>query len=288
MHSTAPTRNARRTAVALVALAALAATPLASADHDLDEGCAATPGGWGGRPAGDNAAAALAAHFDEVFPDGLTVGSTTYHTAAEVRAALNARPTDPLLEHTIAITLNLAFGSEGHLDGTLEGVEATSGPYEGWTAEEVLDEANEALMDPSRTTAKYSSLIDTLSAFNNGDYGCNFPPACPALVVAVAQSDGSIRLTWGPVLEAEAYHVYRATNEDGPFLLLDSTTALTYTDSTTAVGQTYHYMVVAFDGTLESEGCAVVSTTAVPIFGAIAGAVALVGTVGAFAWLRRR
>lgn len=291
MLRTARTPNTRpflRGAAALVALATLAAIPTAAADHDLNEGCAATPGGWGGKPAGNNAPAALAAHFDELFPDGLTVGDVTYDSAAEVRAALNVKPADPLLEHAIALTINLAFGEAGYLDGTLQGVEATSGPYEGWTAEEVLDEANEALMDPARTTAKYSDLIDTLSAFNNDDYGCNFAPPCPLLVVAIAQDDGSIRLTWGPVLEAEEYRIYRATNEDGPFILLDSTTSLTYTDETTAVGQTYHYMVVAFDGTLESEGCATVSTTAVPVFGILAGGAALLGSVAAFAWMRRK
>lgn len=291
MLCTARTPNTRpflRWGAALVALATLAAIPTAAADHDLNEGCAVTPGGWGANPSGNNPGAALAAHFDELFPDGLTVGDTTYDSAAEVRAALRAKPSDPLLEHAIALTINLAFGSAGYLDGTLEGVEATGGAYAGWTAEEVLAKANEALMDPTRTTAKYSSLIDTLSKFNQENYGCNFAPPCPPLVAALAQSDGSITLTWGPVLEAEEYRIYRATSEDGPFILLDSTTSLTYTDDTTAVGQTYHYVVVAFDGTLESEDCAVVSTTAVPVFGVLAGGAALVGSVAAFAWMRRR
>lgn len=282
-------RNLRKTAAALVALATLALLPTATADHDFDSSCAVTPGGWGGRPAGENPASALADHFDELFPDGLTVGDVTYDTAAEVRAALGGSPADPLLEHAIALTINLAFGSAGLFDGTLEGVEATEGDYDGWTAEELLDEANEALLDEDRTTSEYSALIDTLSAFNNEEYGCNFAPPCPALLVAIANSDGSVTLTWGLVLEAEAYHVYRATDEDGPFLFLDDTTSLTYTDETTAVGQTYHYTVVAFDGTLESEDCAVVTTTAVPLFpGIVAGVAAVGGTVAAFAWMRRR
>ena len=291
MNSTARTnhkRLLRHATIALVALAAVSAMPNAVADHPLDEGCAVTPGGWGAKPAGNNPASALAAHFDELFPDGLTIGGETYDSASEVRAALNGKPADPLLEHAIALALNLAFGAAGHLDGSLEGVEVEGGDFDGWSAEEVLDEADEALQDPDRSTSKYSELIDALSGLNEERFGCNEAPPCPENVMAAAQGDGSIVITWDEVEDADEYRVYRSTNETGPFILLDSTENETFTDDTTAVGQTYYYMVTAVVGEVESEECEVVSATAIPLFGPIAGAVALVGSVAAFAALRRR
>lgn len=111
---------------------------------------------------------------------------------------------------------------------------------------------------------------------------------CPDDLSVTANDDGSVTLEWEDVDEAEGYNVYRAAG-DGPFVFLDDTTDTTYTDSTTANGVTYHYRVTSTNGDFESEDCDDVTVTAVPFFPGLAvGALALVGSVGAYAALRRR
>lgn len=154
----------------MLALATLALASTAAADEP--DGCAFTPGGWGAPPAGENPGALLEAHFDELFPDGLFVGPYYFETAEEVAIAVPVNG-DPLLSHTIAITLNGAFGDSGYLEGTLTGVEVVGGPYDGLAAEEVYFIAIFALFDEDRETSDHSALVDALSGLNEGAFGCN-------------------------------------------------------------------------------------------------------------------
>lgn len=111
---------------------------------------------------------------------------------------------------------------------------------------------------------------------------------CPDVdLTATAESDGDILLEW----DADgAFNIYRAegggdreyiaTEDDGDF-----------TDTDTEVGVTYTYVITAFDTEDETETkpCARAKTTAVPFFPSMAvGALALLGSVGAYATLRRK
>lgn len=112
-------------------------------------------------------------------------------------------------------------------------------------------------------------------------------PPCPTNLQATAESDGDVRLTWDTAEGAVSYNIYR-TVEGGDFDYLATTTDTTYTDTTTEVGVTYEYIVTAFDGESESVDCDSVTVTAIPFFPSLmVGAVALAGSVGAFALISR-
>lgn len=79
------------------------------------------------------------------------------------------------------------------------------------------------------------------------------PPSVPANLV-VTPADHASFLTWQPATDQwgiSGYHVYRATNEEGPYtpinaLLLYDTN---YTDVSLVPGESYYYRVAAVDGT---------------------------------------
>ena len=87
---------------------------------------------------------------------------------------------DPLLSHAVALAINIAFGDEGLLNGTISGRTVDDGPYANYTPRMLLDEAEDALEDEDRSTSKYSDLIDAMTGFNEEAYGCNDePPTLP-------------------------------------------------------------------------------------------------------------
>lgn len=294
-------RAPRRILLALLVVGALiVALPPAQATHTTEEGlagegCAVTPGGWGATPNGHNPGALLHAWFDDVFGDELVVGDLTFEDAQDVTDALpyGGGFDGSFQSHAVALAINIAFGDAGLLNGTVSDIEVEGGDYDGFTAVELLAEAEDVLLnDPTITGAEYSALNTAMSEFNDEDlethHGCHEVPDCPEDLMAVAQSDGTVLITWDEVEDAEAYGVYRATGESEDFVLLDTTTDTEYNDTTTAVGVTYHYIVTAWDGLLESEGCASVTTTAIPFFpGLVLGGLAVAGSVGAYRWLRR-
>lgn len=116
-------------------------------------------------------------------------------------------------------------------------------------------------------------------------------PPCPIILDVEARADNdvpTITLTWSAVAAADAYAVYRASGGED-FDLLDVTTATSFVDDDVDVGVTYEYYVTAIIDGVESENCAFVQATAIPFFPSLAvGALALVGSLGAFVALRRR
>lgn len=109
---------------------------------------------------------------------------------------------------------------------------------------------------------------------------------CPDVeLVASAESDGDILLEWD--VDGE-FNIYRAEG-DGDLEYLTTVDGTSYTDTDTTVGETYTYTLHAFDGERETEECARAQATAVPFFPNLAvGALALIGSVGLYASLRRK
>ena len=106
--------------------------------------------------------------------------------------------------------------------------------------------------------------------------------------MAIPRPDGSILVEWSAVAGADEYRVYRNTGIE-PFVQVHDTTGLSFLDTNTTAGVTYQYIVTAVDEGVESGGCTEVVATAVPFFGGLAGGAAgLVGSLGVFAWMRRR
>jgi len=153
-----------------------------------------TQGGWGTNPHGNNPGTYQFKNFAAAFPNGLTLGCTTYTmtlTSAQAvcdflpcggpAKALTANYTNPtslknvLAGQLVALSLSVGFdkwdpafaGSPLNL-GTLT---VASGPFKGMTVNAVLAEANQAL-GGCQSKFSIADLVSILSAINeNFDNG---------------------------------------------------------------------------------------------------------------------
>lgn len=123
--------------------------------------------------------------------------------------------------------------------------------------------------------------------------GGSNPPCPEGLQVTARSSNGTADnfLEWEAVENATGYNVYRAV-DGGDFeyqVTIDAPYTSYVDDHGIVPGTTYEYYVTALVGGVESENCESVQVTAVPFFGGVVlGALAVVGGVGAYVWLRRK
>ncbi len=90
----------------------------------------------------------------------------------------------------------------------------------------------------------------------------NAAPTPPAnLALTAPAPPGQVGLTWNAAAGATSYSVKRATAANGTFSTVGSPTATSFTDTTTAAGTRYFYLVTASDGTGESPVSLTISTT---------------------------
>jgi hypothetical protein len=151
-----------------------------------------TPGGWGAPPEGKNPASYMYAHFDAVFPNGLTVGAypnnyyakfaeeeniTEYLPAGGQAKKLTKNYLNPatsdlknvLVNHLVALTLSVKFDAAdpdfGSAGMQLGNMQIGSGVFNGWTVNNFLIEANKVL---GGTSSAYSidALVATATAIN--------------------------------------------------------------------------------------------------------------------------
>ncbi len=193
--------------------------PVSGDDCDPGQLRTQTIGGWGTTPNGNNPGSYLAAHFAEAFPDGLTIGcenTLTLTSAEAVQAFLpsgstpSALPegnlTDPgdaynnvFAAQLVGLTLSVGFDAYdpdfGASEFALNDGVLTSGPFAGWTVQELLNEANAAI-GGCQTSFGFSQLSDALAGVNqnyvdgtqdNGFIDCGLPFDC-ALAVSVSVS----------------------------------------------------------------------------------------------------
>ncbi|HWH08636.1 MAG TPA: fibronectin type III domain-containing protein [Candidatus Thermoplasmatota archaeon] len=167
--------------------------------------------------------------------------------------------------------LVMPFEGEAEADG--EGFRASTGPL--WFGQDEAPGVAELLWWDGEEEHSVLAPLD-LSGCGDG------APACPSGVAAEATGDGSVLLTWTPVADAVVYRILRDHE------LFAFTDEPVFEDVDVEAGAAYEYHVQAISGDGVSLGCAGVTATAVPFFGAVGGAAAVVGGVAAFAWLRRR
>ena len=74
------------------------------------------------------------------------------------------------------------------------------------------------------------------------------------LTMGHSASSGKPQLTWKAVSGAASYKVYRATAKNGAYSVINTTNALTYTNTGAALGTTYYYKVEALDASGKSLG----------------------------------
>ncbi|MCU0477141.1 MAG: alpha-amylase family glycosyl hydrolase [Chloroflexi bacterium] len=73
-------------------------------------------------------------------------------------------------------------------------------------------------------------------------------PAAPANLTVTAASPAGITLAWDAVADAALYEVQRSATAGGPYTALAKTSTPGYTDTEVVESATYHYVVVAIDG----------------------------------------
>ena len=74
------------------------------------------------------------------------------------------------------------------------------------------------------------------------------------LTMRHSATSGKPMLTWNAVDGAASYKVYRATAKNGAYSVINTTKALTYTNTGAALGTTYYYKVEALDAAGKSLG----------------------------------
>ena len=79
-------------------------------------------------------------------------------------------------------------------------------------------------------------------------------PAAPVVKIGHSATSGKPMLTWNAVSGAASYKVYRATAKNGAYSVINTTNALTYTNTGAALGTTYYYKVEALDASGKSMG----------------------------------
>ena len=96
------------------------------------------------------------------------------------------------------------------------------------------------------------------SAFSNTVSGQNkavtSKPSAPVVKIGNSATSGKPMLTWNAVSGATSYKVYRATAKNGAYSVINTTKALTYTNTGAALGTTYYYKVEALNAAGKSLG----------------------------------
>ena len=86
------------------------------------------------------------------------------------------------------------------------------------------------------------------------------------LTMGHSATSGKPQLTWKAVSGAASYKVYRATTKNGAYSVINTTKALTYTNTGAALGTTYYYKVEALNAAGKSMGfSAVVEGKVAPV-----------------------
>ena len=86
------------------------------------------------------------------------------------------------------------------------------------------------------------------------------------LTMGHSSTSGKPMLTWKAVSGAASYKVYRATSKNGAYSVINTTKALTYTNTGAALGTTYYYKVEALNAAGKSMGfSAVVEGKVAPV-----------------------
>ena len=86
------------------------------------------------------------------------------------------------------------------------------------------------------------------------EYTISAVPAAPVVKAGNSATSGKPMLTWNAVSGATSYKVYRATSQNGAYSVINTTKALTYTNTGAALGTTYYYKVEALNASGKSLG----------------------------------
>jgi fibronectin type 3 domain-containing protein len=210
---------------------------------------------------------------------GLTNGTTYQYVVRAFNAtltsadslAVSATPSAATLAPPTGVTATAGNGSVSLSWGAVTGASgyrvyrsATSGgPYSLLASTTSRTYSNTGLSNGTTyyyVVRAYNATVQSVDSQQVAATPTAAPPAAPGAVVATP-GNGAVALSWGAVSGAASYRVYRSTTSGGPYTLVASRTATSFSDSGLTNGTTYHYVVRAFNGTLESANSAQVSAT---------------------------
>jgi uncharacterized repeat protein (TIGR01451 family) len=147
-----------------------------------------TQGGWGAKPAGNNPGTLLQANFPNVYPTGVSIGSTlklTFTSSVGVEGFLPQGGTPGILTmsasnpttsaagvlagQVLALQLSVDFSTKGITKTGLGNLKIVSGIAAGQTVSQILSMANSILGGSMAVPAGYtlSDLVNVLDAINN-------------------------------------------------------------------------------------------------------------------------
>lgn len=166
-----------------------------------------TQGGWGGPASGNNPGVYRDANFSKAFPDGLVVGdqfSITFETATDVQNFLpSGGPSNALTQdytnptqalgafagNLVALSLSVGFDDCSTCDpfGTnvlplKDLMFDDGGTFDGWTVEDLLEEANRVLGGGSIGDYSANQLNEAVDSVNN-NYVDGNPASNPNLLI---------------------------------------------------------------------------------------------------------
>jgi len=152
-----------------------------------------TQGGWGAKANGNNPAMFLKNNFASSFPNGITIGCTnkyTFNSVASIGAFLpsgstpSALPTGNFTNPTgtfhsnvlagqlLALAINIGFDntipSFGSSNLNLRNLVIASGSFQGWTVQQLFDEANKKIGGCAASSLSFSTFNQALTAINEG------------------------------------------------------------------------------------------------------------------------
>ena len=203
-----------------------------------------TQGAWGAVASGNNIGNYLDANFAAAFPNGLEIGCTNklrltsenavrnYLPQSTAPAALPngtlTNPTSSSYRNILAgqlVTLALNIGFDNYDSGyavandNLKDLIISSGPFTGWTVQDLFLEANKKIGGCSSsnfTLSQFNTAIDNINNnYDNGTSNNNFLScqlhltACKTNLTCNGGSDGSINLT---VHNGQSPYIYQWSN----------------------------------------------------------------------------
>lgn len=113
--------------------------------------------------------------------------------------------------------------------------------------------SNYEMFKDTKTTAYYPKGNDTWTAALREEMGGDITWKAkarlskPAVTADYQRSSGKPILSWNAISKAKQYDIYRASSKNGTYKKIDSTTELTYVDTSAEDGKTYYYKVRAVD-----------------------------------------
>ncbi len=210
---------------------------------------------------------------------GLTNG-TTYRYVVRARSttlesadslAVSATPTAAMLAPPTNVSATAGSGSVALSWGAVTGATGyrvyrgttSGGPYSLLASTTSRTYSNTGLVNGTTyyyVVRAYNASVQSVDSQQVAATPTAASPAAPS-GVAASPGNGAVTLSWGTVSGAASYRVYRGTTSGGPYALVASPTATSYSDTGLTNGATYYYVVRTFNGTLESVNSAQVSAT---------------------------